>query len=63
MPEDLSQEVRALAAAAKLDLALREFPGDVAAAAASARAAVAALKLPPGPAAEPWPPMQAGFPA
>jgi len=63
MPEDLSQEVRVLAAAAKLDLALHEFPGDVAAAAASARAAAAALKLPPDPAAEPWPPMQTGFPA
>ena len=61
MPEDLNPEVRALAAAAKLDLALREFPAD--AAAASARAAVAALKLPPDPAAEPWPPMQTGFPA
>ena len=53
MSEDLSPEVRALAAAAKLDLALREFPGDVA----------AALKLPPDPAAEPWPPMRTGFPA
>jgi len=60
---EVSLEVKALAIAAKLDLALREFPGDVAAAAALARAATAALKLPANPVAEPWPPMQTGFPA
>ncbi len=63
MPEEPSPELKARAMAAGLSLALTEFPGDVAAAAASALAATAALKLPADPVAEPWPPMQTGFPA
>ena len=60
---ELSPDVASLATAAGLSVALSDFPGDVAAAAAAARAAMAALKLPDDPVAEPWPPMQVGLPA
>jgi hypothetical protein len=49
-----------LARHAGLDKALAEFPDDVAAAAEQANAAVARIKAPPEPRAEPWPPMRAG---
>lgn len=51
----------ALAKAAGLDKALAEFPEDVAAAAAQAMNNAGAMHLPTDPAAEPWPPMQAGM--
>ncbi len=53
--------VVALAKAAGLDKALAEFPDDVAAAAAQAMNNAGAMQLPTDPAAEPWPPMQAGM--
>ncbi len=62
MPEEPSAAVKAQAIAAGLSLALSEFSGDVAAAAASALATTRALKLPADPVAEPWPPMQTGMP-
>ncbi len=62
MPDDPTPEIKAMAIAAGLSLALTEFPGDIAAAAASAKAATRALKLPDDPVAEPWPPMQVGTP-
>jgi hypothetical protein len=43
-----------------LDKALAEFPEDVAAAAEQAERAVARMKAPTDPRAEPWPPMKAG---
>lgn len=49
-----------LARRAGLDKALKEFPEDVAAAANQASAAVAGIKAPTDPRAEPWPPMKAG---
>ncbi|HJU15479.1 MAG TPA: hypothetical protein VJ770_03330 [Stellaceae bacterium] len=49
-----------LARRAGLDKALREFPDDVAAAAEQASGAVARIKAPSDPRAEPWPPMRAG---
>ena len=49
-----------LARRAGLDKALAEFPEDVAAAAEQASAAVAKMKTPSDPHAEPWPPMRAG---
>jgi hypothetical protein len=49
-----------LARRAGLDKALAEFPDDVAAAAVSAGDAVARLKAPTEPRAEPWPPMKVG---
>ena len=49
-----------LAKRAGLDKALAEFPEDVTAAATSAGNAVARMKAPTGPRAEPWPPMKAG---
>jgi hypothetical protein len=61
MPDEPSPEIKTLAMAAGLSLALTEFPADVAAAAASAAAATKALKLPADPLAEPWPPMQVGY--
>ncbi len=66
MPQDSSEEpgpeVKTLATAAGLSIALNQFPGDVAAAAAAALAATRALKLPADPLAEPWPPMKTGMP-
>lgn len=52
--------VELLAQRAGLDKALAEFPDDVAAAAAQATGAVARIKAPSDPRAEPWPPMRAG---
>jgi hypothetical protein len=49
-----------LARRAGLDKALAEFPEDVAAAAEQASGAVARMKAPADPHAEPWPPMRAG---
>jgi len=43
-----------------LGKALAEFPEDVAAAAEQAERAVARMKAPTDPRAEPWPPMKAG---
>lgn len=54
------QLVVVLARAAGLDKALRDFPEDVAAAAAQARLQSDAIAFPTEPAAEPWPPMRAG---
>jgi hypothetical protein len=52
--------IEALARRAGLDKALAEFPEDVAAAAEQASGAVARMKAPADPRAEPWPPMRAG---
>jgi hypothetical protein len=52
--------IELLARHAGLDKALAEFPDDVAAAAEQASAAVARIKAPAEPRAEPWPPMRAG---
>lgn len=52
--------IELLARRAGLDKALAEFPDDVAAAAVSAGNAVARLKAPTEPRAEPWPPMKVG---
>jgi hypothetical protein len=52
--------IELLARRAGLDKALAEFPDDVAAAATSAGNAVARMKAPADPRAEPWPPMKAG---
>jgi hypothetical protein len=52
--------VEALARAAGLEKALAEYPDDIAAAAAQALNNAGAVKVPTGPAAEPWPPMRAG---
>ena len=49
-----------LAHRAGLDKALAQFPDDVAAAAEQAQSAVARIKGPTDPRAEPWPPMRAG---
>lgn len=53
-------EIEFLARRAGLDKALAEFPDDVIAAANSAGSAVARMKAPTDPRAEPWPPMKAG---
>ena len=53
-------EIELLARRAGLDKTLAEFPDDIAAAAASAASAVARMKVPSQPRAEPWPPMKAG---
>jgi hypothetical protein len=53
-------EIDLLARRAGLDKALKEFPEDVAAAANQASGAIARMKAPTDPRAEPWPPMQAG---
>jgi hypothetical protein len=45
---------------AGLEKALAEFPDDVAAAAEQASGAVARMKAPTDPRAEPWPPMRTG---
>ncbi len=52
--------IELLARRAGLDKALAEFRDDVAAAAAAAEAAVARMRAPSAPRAEPWPPMRAG---
>ena len=52
--------IELLARRAGLDKALAEFPEDVAAAAEQASGAVARMKAPNDPRAEPWPPMRAG---
>ncbi len=52
--------VATLARAAGLEKALAEFPEDVAAAAAQAELQAGTIAFPTNPAAEPWPPMQAG---
>ena len=52
--------IELLARQARLEKALKEFPEDVAAAAAQASGWVAKLKAPADPRAEPWPPMKAG---
>ena len=52
--------IELLARRAGLDKALAEFPDDVAAAAEQAGNAVARMKAPADPRAEPWPPMRAG---
>jgi len=49
-----------LARRAGLQQALEQFPEDVAAAAAQAESAVARMKPPRNPRAEPWPPMRVG---
>ncbi len=49
-----------LARQAGLDKALAEFPDDVAAAAEQALGNKGGIRFPEDPAAEPWPPMQAG---
>ena len=52
--------IEVLARRAGLDKALAEFPEDVAAAAEQASGAIARMKAPTDPRAEPWPPMRAG---
>ncbi len=52
--------VALLARAAGLEKALAEYPEDVAAAAAQAELQAGTIAFPTDPAAEPWPPMQAG---
>ena len=52
--------VATLARAAGLGKALAEHPEDVAAAAAQAQLQAGTIAFPTNPAAEPWPPMQAG---
>ena len=49
-----------LARRAGLEKALEQYPEDVAAAAEQAASAVARMKAPSDPKAEPWPPMRAG---
>ena len=57
MDKDL---IAKLARAAGLDKALADFPEDVAAAAEQALGNQSGIDYPTDPAAEPWPPMQAG---
>ena len=52
--------IELLARRAGLDKALAEFPDDVAAAAELAVSALARIKAPTEPRADPWPPMRAG---
>jgi hypothetical protein len=52
--------IELLARRAGLEKALAEHPEDVAAAATQASDAVARMKAPADPCAEPWPPMKAG---
>ncbi len=51
----------ALARAAGLEKALRDFPDDVRAAAEQALNNANGVTVPADPAAEPWPPMRAGL--
>ena len=53
--------LQALARAASLEKALKEFPEDVAVAAAQALDNAGAVKVPTDPLAEPWPPMRPGI--
>jgi hypothetical protein len=55
---DLTEDMRRLAKRAGLDIAIDQFPADVAEAAASAAKAVADLPVATNPADEPWPPMR-----
>ena len=55
-----AQLVATLARAAGLERALAEFPEDVAAAAEQGLGNAGIVLYPTDPAAEPWPPMQAG---
>ena len=50
--------IAVLARTAGLEIALRDFPDDVAAAAALALGQTASIPFPVDAAAEPWPPMQ-----
>lgn len=59
MPMDRAM-IELLARRAGLDKALAEFPEDVAAAAEQASSAVARMRAPSEPRAEPWPPMRVG---
>jgi hypothetical protein len=52
--------IELLARRAGLDKGLAEFADDVTAAAEQAERAVAGIKTPVDPRAEPWPPMRAG---
>ena len=52
--------IEVLARRAGLEKALAEFPEDVAAAAEQASGAIARMKAPTDPRAEPWPPMRTG---
>ena len=52
--------ITALAKAAGLEKALAAFRDDVKAAAEQALNNASAVRVPPDPAAEPWPPMRAG---
>ena len=52
--------IEVLVRRAGLDKALAEFPEDVAAAAEQAVGAIARMKAPTDPRAEPWPPMRTG---
>ena len=52
--------IELLARRAGLEKALAEFPEDVAAAAEQASGAIAGMKAPTDPRAEPWPPMRTG---
>ena len=52
--------IELLARRAGLDIALTEFPDDVTAAAEQAESALARMRAPTDPRAEPWPPMKAG---
>jgi len=52
--------IELLARRAGLDKALAQFPEDIAAAAKQASDAVAKMKVPTDPRAEPWPPMRIG---
>ena len=52
--------IELLARRAGLDKALAEFPEDVAAAAEQASGAIARMKAPTDPRAEPWPPRRTG---
>ena len=52
--------IELLARRAGLAKALAEFPEDVAAAAEQASGAIARMKAPTDPRAEPWPPMRTG---
>jgi len=55
--------IELLARRAGLEKALNEFPEDVAAAAEQASGAIARMKAPTDPRAEPWPPMRTGVPS
>ena len=55
--------IELLARRAGLEKALTEFPEDVAAAAEQASGAIARMKAPTDPRAEPWPPMRTGVPS